>query len=166
MRPGRKMVQLGKKMVQSGKNETCDSRPGAPEGPGRKKRRSPRLDAPGGLQRSMRGPRPGAPGVQGRKKLCSPRLSAPGGPGRRMHGPRPGALGGPGRRMCGPTPGAPEGPGRKKMCNPRLAHPGLRWRPRMEQGIKTDHPWIYLNNNYIRLELIHYYARSCPFYNV
>ena len=36
----RKMVQLGKKMVQSGKNETCDSRPSAPEGPGRKKRRA------------------------------------------------------------------------------------------------------------------------------
>ena len=69
---GRKMVQLGKKIVQSGKNETCDSRPGAPEGPGRKKRRSPRLDAPGGPRRSMRGPRPGAPGVQGRKKMHSP----------------------------------------------------------------------------------------------
>ena len=36
MQLGKKMVQSGKKMVQSGKNETCDSRPGAPEGPGRK----------------------------------------------------------------------------------------------------------------------------------
>ena len=52
---------------------------------------------------------------------------------------------GTGRRMRGPRPGAPEGPGR--MCSPRLAHPGPHWRPRMEQGIKTDHPWIYLNNN-------------------
>ena len=70
MQLGRKMLQLGKKMVQLGKNETCDchSRPGAPEGPGRKKRRSPRLDAPRGPWRSMRGPRPGAPGVQGRKR--------------------------------------------------------------------------------------------------
>ena len=73
--------------------------------------------------------------------------------------------------MRGPRPGAPEGPGRKKMCSPQLAHPGPHWRPRMEQGIKTDHPsrmeqgiktdhpsrmeqgiktdhpWIYLNNN-------------------
>ena len=70
MQLGRKMVQLGRKMVQSGKNETCDSRPGAPEGPGRKKRRSPRFDAPGGPRRSMYGPRPGAPGVQGRK-ICT-----------------------------------------------------------------------------------------------
>ena len=31
MQLGKKMVQSGKKMVQSGKNETCDSRPGAPE---------------------------------------------------------------------------------------------------------------------------------------
>ena len=63
--------------------------------------------------------------------MRSPRLSAPGGPGRRMRGPRP---------------GAPEGPGRKNMCSPRLAHPGPHWRPR-EKGIKTDHPWIYLDNN-------------------
>ena len=67
MQLGKKMVQSEKKMVQSGKNETCDSSPNAPEGPGRKKRCSPRLDAP---WRSMRGPRPGAPGVQGRKR-CS-----------------------------------------------------------------------------------------------
>ena len=71
MQLGKKMVQSGKKMVQSGKNETCDSRPGAPEGLGRKKRCSPRLDAPGEPWRSMRGPRPGAPGVQGRKKYTA-----------------------------------------------------------------------------------------------
>ena len=65
------MEQLGKKMVQSGKNETCNSRPGAPEGPGRKKRCSPRLDAPGEPWRSMHGPRPGAPGVQGRKRCTA-----------------------------------------------------------------------------------------------
>ena len=46
----------GEENVQSGKNETCDSRPGAPEGPGRKKRHSRRLDAPGGPWRSMHGP--------------------------------------------------------------------------------------------------------------
>ena len=68
MQLGKKMVQWGKKMVQSGKNETCDSRPCALEGPGRKKRCSPRLDAPGEPWSSMRGPRPGAPGVQGRKR--------------------------------------------------------------------------------------------------
>ena len=67
MQLGRKMVQLRKKMVQSGKNETCDSRPGAPEGLARKKRRSPRLDAPGEPWRSMHGPRPGAPGYRGEK---------------------------------------------------------------------------------------------------
>ena len=78
VRPGRKMVQLemkmvqlGKKIVQLGKNETCDSRPGALEGPGRKKRHSPRLDALGGPWRSVRGARPGAPGVQGRKRCTS-----------------------------------------------------------------------------------------------
>ena len=49
----------------------CANRPGAPEGPGRKKRRSPRLDAPGGPWRSMRGPRPGAPGIQGRKRCTA-----------------------------------------------------------------------------------------------
>ena len=70
MQLGKKMVQSEKKMVQSGKNETCDSSPNAPEGPGRKKRCSPRLDAPGEPWRSMHGPRPGAPGVQGRKR-CS-----------------------------------------------------------------------------------------------
>ena len=63
-----------------------------------------------------------------------------------MRGARPGAPGGPGRRMRGHRPGAPEGPERKKMCSPRLAHPGPHWRPRMEQGIKTDQSWIYLNN--------------------
>ena len=92
----------------------------------------------------MRGHRRGAPGGPGRR-MRSPRRGAPGGPGRRMRGPRPGAPGGPGRRMRGPRPGAPEGPGR--MCSPQLAHPGPHWRPRMEHGIKTDHPWIYLKNN-------------------
>ena len=59
--------------------------------------------------------------------------------------PRPGAPEGPGRKKRrSPRLGAPEGPGRKKMYSPRLAHPGPNWRPRMEQGIKTDHPWIYL----------------------
>ena len=68
--------------------------------------------------------------------------------------------------MRGPRPGAPEGPG--MMCSPRLAHPGPHWRPRMEQGIKTDHPWIYLNNNKLYKNRINtlliYYASSCLFY--
>ena len=90
-------------------------------------------------------PRPVAPEELGRKKRCSPRLSAPGGPQRSMRSPRPDVPGVSGREMRGPQPGAPEGPGRKKMCSPRLSHPGPHWRPRMEQGIKTDHLWIYLN---------------------
>ena len=116
-------MQLGKKMVQSGKNETCDSRPGAPEGPGMKKRCSPRLDAPGEPWRSMHGPRPGAHGVQGRKRctaLDSVLLGDQGGEctalGPVLYGDR------------GGEPGAPDGPGRKMMCNPRLAHPGPHWR--------------------------------------
>ena len=60
-------MQLGKKMVQSGKNETCDSRPGAPEGPGRQKRCSPRLDALGAPWRSMRGLDPVLLGYRGEK---------------------------------------------------------------------------------------------------
>ena len=45
----------------------------------------------------------------------------------------------PGDRISCDT-GAPEGPGRK--CSSRLAHPGPHWRPRMEQGIKTDDGYI------------------------
>ena len=86
MQLGKKMVQSGKKMVQSGKNETCDSRPGAPE---------VLLVNRGGVCAALD---PVLLGYRGRKRCTALDSVLLGGPVRRMHGPRPGALGGPGRR--------------------------------------------------------------------
>ena len=153
---GRKMVQLGKKMVQSGKNETCDSRPSAPEGPGRKKRRSPRLDAPGEPWRSMRSPRPGAPGVQGRKRCTALDSVLLGYRGEKDAQPLTQCSWGTSEENARPSARCSiGGPGRRTRCSwgtreendVQPSTGSSRSSLATEQGIKTDHPWIYIRNN-------------------